>query len=80
MTYDLVDSTGNTEERIHNIVGLTYQHYCRGKWAVVAPVWNGETDTWQILHVNIVTRMYATRSWDNFFGTLPDGGFRFRKV
>ena len=80
MRYDLVDATGNTAERVYNIVGSTYQHYSRGKWTVVAPVWHGETDTWQILHVNILMKMYATRSWDNFFGTIESGGFRFRKV
>jgi len=80
MTYDLVDSTGNTGWRIYNLACYKYQHYARGIWIIDAPVWNGEEDRWDILHVNPLTGMYAIRSWDNFFGTLPDGGFRFRKV
>lgn len=65
MDYITKDSNGYTPDR--NLIGKKYQHIKNKKiYKISGFVWNGETDTWNILHQGEMGALFV-RSVNNFF-------------
>ena len=79
MNYSMVDSTNNDGFRITYLIGTGYEHYKNGYWTILGAIWDGDSDTWLVAHTN-KDHVIVTRTWDNFFGKLETGGFRFRQI
>jgi hypothetical protein len=80
LTLESEDSRGYTPEA--HLIGSKWKHLGNGHtYTIVGYVWNGEDDTWMMVHTrNEITSFQFVRTPINFNGYMSDGRPRYVRI
>lgn len=57
---------------IRQFIGTKWKHHKGNIYTIIGPTWVGDQDEWGVQHTREGSDVVFTRTYSNFFGSVPD--------